>query len=86
MNSNLFCVYQVEEALQLWNDRDFGGTASQKHLITALRMSRRSSFCQPLIEALETSIECELLLFFVRLVEKINMKEILRHSIRRSRN
>ena len=50
-----FLTIQVEEALQLWNDREFGGVATHHDLIKALQKSRRSFLCTPLIEALKAS-------------------------------
>ena len=50
-----FLTIQVEEALQLWNDREFGGLATHQDLITALQKNRRAHMCKPLIEALKAS-------------------------------
>ena len=44
--------FQIEEILNLWNDREHGGVANREDLIVAVNSTRCARRCQPLIKAL----------------------------------
>ena len=44
---------QVEECLNLWNDRDHGGTATRNDLIDTLTANQRHNNCHKLISKLK---------------------------------